>query len=172
MGDTYPCRYFQEVPTWPKVLWKKTKHNHLTTSLTWYKGGMVDGDSLSWFDFHHPALKYSAINMIRREALRSKSKIAKQGDRISFLVEVAEGEDKPVGLSLPFWNNYCYNYLDDTEIFCYSWTSILRKFPRLFITHPAMDTTATTVDPKSVLEPKISCNINTAKKTLVWCSNL
>ena len=40
--------------------------------------------------------------MIRREALRSKSKIAKQGDRISFLVEVAEGEDKPVGLSLPF----------------------------------------------------------------------
>ena len=81
-----------------------------------------------------------------------------------FLVEVTEGEDKPVGFSLPFWNNYCYNYLDDTEIFCYSWTSILRKFPRLFITHPAMDTTTTTVDPKFVLEPKISCNINTPKK--------
>ena len=29
-----------------------------------------------------------------------------------------------------------------------------------------MDTTATTVDPKSVLEPKISCNINTAIKDI------
>lgn len=165
MGNTYPCRYFQEVPTQPKV--KKTKHNQQTTSLTWYKGGMVDGDSLSWFDFHHPALKYSAINLIWREALRSKPELPKKVKEclqqlLSFLVEVAEGEC----LSLPFWNNYCYNYLDDTEIFCYSWTSILRKFPRLFITHPAMDTTATTVDPKSVLEPKISCNINTAKKDI------
>ena len=95
---TYPCRYFKEVPTQPKVSQKKIKHYQLSTSLTWYKGGRDDGDSLSWFDFHHPALKYSAINMIWREALRNKSKIAKEGEEcflqlLSFLVEVAEGKD-------------------------------------------------------------------------------